>query len=135
MPNWLEMILDSDEKVFELGQPKVDMQELKEVCLDLIIKGWELGVITWLPKGATKDYEERCARVKSNWVEKHMPYITEFNAISYGTPKQLYANKGLINILVDDDEKVRKMWEQPTTQNQLTIDANENIIDVLKGLL
>ena len=131
-PDWLERILAEDETVFATGKPLYDKRELAQTIAELQRKGYEIGVITWLPKDASESYEQRCARVKREWVREHLPTITEFNAIRYGTPKQKFAKQAREVILIDDDDRVRAMWD--TTKQRKSFDAKQNILDFLRDL-
>lgn len=132
--NWLQKIRNEEENVFTLGCALVDMIELKEVCLKLIERGFQIGVITWLPMGASQEYMAICTKEKYYWIRNNMPYVSEFYAQEYGTPKQYAPAKRASEMwLIDDNKEVREMWE--TEKQRKAIDANENIIEALKQIL
>lgn len=130
-PKWLERLLAEDETVFA-GGCLYDKDELADTIMSLQSKGYEIGVITWLPKDATAEYEKRCAQVKREWVREYLPMVSDFNAVSYGKPKQQFAKRAETIILVDDDDRVRAMWDTP--KQRKSIDAKQNIIDILRNL-
>lgn len=133
MENWLEMLRNEEKGAFTLGNALVNMDELKEVCLRLIAKGYQIGIITWLPMGASLEYCEICTKEKREWAEKNMPYISEFYALEYGVPKQYApARRAAKMWLVDDNKEVREMWI--TEKQRKAIDATENIINALVAL-
>lgn len=133
MENWLEMLRNEEKGAFTLGNALVNMDELKEVCLRLIAKGYQIGIITWLPMGASLEYCEICTKEKREWAEKNMPYISEFYALEYGVPKQYAPAKRAKEMwLVDDNKEVREMWI--TEKQRKAIDATENIINALVAL-
>lgn len=133
MENWLEMLRNEEKGAFTLGNALVDMVALKEVCLKLIAKGYQIGIITWLPMGASLEYCEVCTAEKRKWAEKNMPYISEFYALEYGVPKQYApARRAAEMWLVDDNKEVREMWV--TEKQRKAIDATENIINALVAL-
>lgn len=133
MENWLEMLRNEEKGAFTLGNALVNMDELKEVCLKLIAKGYQIGIITWLPMGASLEYCEVCTAEKRKWAEKNMPYISEFYALEYGVPKQYApARRAAEMWLVDDNKEVREMWV--TEKQRKAIDATENIINALVAL-
>lgn len=133
MENWLEMLRNEEKGAFTLGNALVNMDELKEVCLRLIAKGYQIGIITWLPMGASLEYCEICTKEKREWAEKNMPYISEFYALEYGVPKQYApARRAAEMWLVDDNKEVREMWI--TEKQRKAIDATENIINALVAL-
>lgn len=134
LPNWLELLREEREGAFTLGSPKVDMVALREVCELLRAEGWDFGIITWLPIGATKKYCRSCEQEKKEWAKKFMPYITEFYTQVYGVPKQIAPiRQAKTMILIDDNAGVRKTWE--TKKQRKTIDANLDIIAELRKLL
>ena len=133
MENWLEMLRNEEKGAFTLGNALVDMVALKEVCLRLIAKGYQIGIITWLPMGASLEYCEICTKEKREWAENNMPYISEFYALEYGVPKQYApARRAAEMWLVDDNKEVREMWV--TEKQRKAIDATENIINALVAL-
>ena len=133
MENWLEMLRNEEKGAFTLGNALVDMVALKEVCLRLIAKGYQIGIITWLPIGASLEYCEICTKEKREWAENNMPYISEFYALEYGVPKQYApARRAAEMWLVDDNKEVREMWV--TEKQRKAIDATENIINALVAL-
>lgn len=134
MENWLEMLRNEEKGAFTLGNALVNMDELKEVCLRLIAKGYQIGIITWLPMGASLEYCEICTKEKREWAEKNMPYISEFYALEYGVPKQYApARRAAEMWLVDDNKEVREMWI--TEKQRKAIDATTDIIEALGSLL
>lgn len=133
MENWLEMLRNEEKGAFTLGNALVDTVALKEVCLRLIAKGYQIGIITWLPMGASLEYCEICTKEKRRWAENNMPYISEFYALEYGVPKQYApARRAAEMWLVDDNKEVREMWV--TEKQRKAIDATENIINALVAL-
>ena len=134
MKNWLEMLRNEEKSAFTLGKPLVDMDRLKKVCMELIGIGYQIGIITWLPMGASLEYCEVCTEEKRKWAEENMPYISEFYALEYGTPKQYApARRASEMWLVDDSKEVREMWV--TEKQRKAIDANDNIIEALERIL
>lgn len=133
VPQWLELLRSEQEQAFSLGKPLVDMKALAIVCNELINGGWQIGVITWLPMQASADYNDRCTKVKKEWQEKHMPYVSQFHAQIYGVPKQKAVKKSKTMVLVDDNNEVGQMWATPKQRKH--IDAKGDIIVELRKLL
>lgn len=122
---WLNMLRNEDATPYASAKPLVNMQALARVLNNLIAKGWKVGVISWLSKNGTNEYNEKVARVKREWLKKHLKSVNfaTIDIVEYGTPKQLNRN----GILFDD--------EKPNRENWLGVAYNvENIIEVLKGL-
>ena len=122
---WLDMLLNENAKPYEIAKPLVNMRELAKVLNRLIEKGWEIGVISWLAKNGTNDYNKKVANAKIKWLAKHLKSVkfAKIDIVEYGTPKQINRN----GILFDDEKQNRENW--------LGIAYNvENIIQVLREL-
>ena len=74
-------------------------------------KGIKVGIISWLSKTATEDYNRAVEKAKRKWLKKHLKSVNfdEVYIIPYGTPKSTVAVKGAI--LFDDEERNRKEWQ------------------------
>lgn len=132
--NWLDNLQNERNGVFNNLFPLVDMNELAMVCHQLMDNGYSFGIITWLPMGASYEYEHVCEQEKREWANEFMPWVSEFYAQSYGVPKQYAPIKRAQNmVLIDDNTEVRAMWN--TEKQRTSIDATKNIIEELKKLL
>lgn len=132
--NWLDNLRNEREGSFINLRPLVDMNELAMVCHQLMNLGYSFGVITWLPMGASYEFERVCEEEKRAWVEEFMPWVSEFYTQSYGVPKQYAPSKRAAEmILVDDNAEVRAMWN--TEVQRSSIDATQDIIKELRKLL
>lgn len=128
---WLDYLYAENTLPYEIAEPLYDMAELREILNALKIKGYLVAVTSWLSKGSTKDFENATRKAKIEWLNKYgFPY-DELHLVKYGTTKANCTrhHKGY-QILVDDNEKVRKGWNLGDT-----INANENIIPKLKELM
>ena len=122
---WLDMLLNENARPYEIAKPLVNMRELAKVLNRLIEKGWEIGVISWLAKNGTNDYNKKVANAKMKWLAKHLKSVkfAKIDIVEYGTPKQINRN----GILFDDEKQNR--------ENCLGMAYNvENIIQVLREL-
>lgn len=132
--DWLNNLRNEHKGSFINLRPLVDMNELAMVCHQLMNLGYSFGVITWLPMGASYEFERVCEEEKRAWVEEFMPWVSEFYAQSYGVPKQYAPSKRAAEmILVDDNAEVRAMWN--TEVQRSSIDATQDIIKELRKLL
>ena len=93
--------------------------------------GWRIAVTSWLAKDSSPEYDAKVRQAKKNWLNRYdFPY-DEIHLVKYGTTKADCTRKhGGIQILVDDNEKVRNGWHLGDT-----INANENIIPILSSLI
>lgn len=122
---WLDMLLNENARPYEIAKPLVNMRELARVLNRLIEKGWEIGVISWLAKNGTHDYNEKVANAKMKWLARHLKSVkfAKIDIVEYGTPKQINRN----GILFDDEKQNRESW--------LGVAYNvDNIIQVLREL-
>ena len=128
-PNWLDMLHNEDTTPYEKCGVLVDAEELREVLNQFMMLGVKIGVISWSAMNGSKDYNKRTRKAKKNWCDEFFADIfTEFHVVKYGTPKHRVA-KEKDSILIDDNAEVRQAW------NGETIDANENIVCILRELL
>ena len=127
---WLDYLINEDTTPYEVARPLYDMAKLRDILLTLKNIGWKIVVTTWLAKDGTKEYNDRTRVAKLNWLAKYdFPY-DEIHLVKYGTTKANCTRKiGGYQVLVDDNEMVRKGWRLGDT-----INANENILEKLVNL-
>ena len=72
--------------------------------------GIKVGVISWLSKTATEDYNKAVTKAKIKWLKKHLKSVNfdEVHIVPYGTPKSTVAI--CEGILFDDEERNRLEW-------------------------
>ena len=129
--NWLPMLRNEDATPYTVASPLYNMVELNAVLNTLKAQGWKIIVTSWLAKGSTKDYDKEVRKAKKEWLKKYNFPADEIHLVKYGTTKADCTRKYKgYQILVDDNESVRKGW---TLGN--TINANENILTELKKLV
>lgn len=126
--NWLEDLQNKNTRPYEQAKVMLKMNVLARLLNRLQKKGYIIGIVSWLAKNSTQEYNERVTQAKVDWLERHLPSVhwNELHIVEYGTPKQTVVqhNKG---ILFDDEEQNRTNW----TGTAYDVD---NIIEVLKGL-
>ena len=129
--NWLEDLRAYNPRPYEVAEPLYNMAELVFLVGALQMAGWTIAITSWLSKESTPEYDREVRRAKREWLERyHFPY-DEIHLVSYGTTKANCTRKnGGYQVLVDDNEKIRKGWNLGGT-----IDANENILEALWNLL
>ena len=106
--------------------------EVLNAILDIFrLQGWKIAVTTWLAKDATKAFDDMVRASKIAWLQRNDFKYDEIHLVRYGTTKANCTRKnGGLQVLVDDNEQIRKGWHLGAT-----IDANKNIIDELIKLL
>lgn len=128
---WLDYLKESNPTPYIIAEPLYDMVVLTSVLNILKAKGWKIVVTSWLAKDSTKDFDKEVRQAKREWLEEYNFPFDEIHLVKYGTTKANCTRKlGGYQILVDDNEQVRKGWNLGAT-----INANENILDKLIDLL
>ena len=128
---WLEMLRAENPMPYAMAQPMYDMEELVEILEELKEIGWRIAVTSWLSMNSTREYDRMVREAKREWLERYNFPYDEIHLVAYGTTKANCTRKlGGYQILVDDNEKVRKGWTLGDT-----INANENILEELRKLL
>lgn len=129
--NWLEMLRAFNPTPYIKAEPLYDMEELNTLIKALKNEGYIVVISSWLSKDSTKEYDKAVRKAKENWLAQYgFPY-DEIHLVKYGTTKaNTTRHLGGFQILVDDNEKVRKGWHLGAT-----INASKNIIKELKKLL
>ena len=129
--NWLEYLENADTTPYEVALPIYDMEYLNALLTILKKQGWYIVVTTWLAKGGTKEYNDRTRKAKLEWLETYNFPYDEIHIVKYGTTKANCTRKiGGFQILIDDNEEVRKGWNLGDT-----INAKENILKELEKLV
>ena len=108
---WLDMLIAKDETPYACAELMVRLSSLARILNRLQKNGFTIGVVSWLAKNSTDEYDERVTNAKKNWLETHLKSVQfdEIHIVEYGTPKQEIVNypKG---ILFDDEEQNRTNW-------------------------
>jgi hypothetical protein len=122
---WLSMLRASDPTPYRVAKPLVRMQSLARILNRLQRQGYEIGIVSWLSKTSTPDYDEAVTAAKREWLASHLASVKfdSIDIIAYGTPKQ----NGRNGILFDDEARNREAW------TGTAYDVND-ILEVLKAL-
>ena len=126
--NWLDYLLAFDTLPYEIAKPLVKLNSLARILNRLQRNGYKIGIISWLSKSGSDEYNNAVAEVKKNWLRKHLASVKfdEIHIVNYGTPKQVFA-KTANDILFDDEKPNRDNW----TGKAFDVDE---IIEILKGI-
>ena len=125
---WLNDLESENERPYATAKPLIRMSALARVLNRLQKEGYTIGIVSWLSKGGSDDYNEKVTYAKQKWLKQHLASVNfdEINIVKYGTPKSTAVNtQG--GILFDDEEKNRTEW------NGTAFDV-DNIIEILKAL-
>lgn len=127
---WLADLKAENTRPYTEAKPLYDMVALTALLISLKNLGWKIVVTTWLAKDATKAYDNKVRVAKREWLDRYNFPYDEIHMVKYGTTKaDCTRKKGGYQILIDDNEKIRKGWTLGST-----INANENIMEKLANL-
>ena len=128
---WLDYLKESNSTPYIVAEPLYNMEYLNSILGVLKMFGWRVVVTSWLAKDSSKEFDKEVRQAKLDWLDNFdFPY-DEIHLVKYGTTKANCTRKyGGLQILVDDNEKVRNGWSLGTT-----INANEDIIPYLLNLI
>ena len=108
---WLNDLESENERPYATAKPLIRMSALARVLNRLQREGYTIGIVSWLSKGGSDDYNEKVAYAKQKWLKQHLASVNfdEINIVKYGTPKSTAVNvQG--GILFDDEERNRIGW-------------------------
>ena len=125
---WLEELCSKSCKPYAGAAPLIRLQLLARLLNELQRKGWHIGVVSWLSKDSTEEYDLAVTETKKKWLLKHLKSVkwNEIKIVPYGTPKEKVVSKPK-GILFDDEEKNRTNWTGTAYDETM-------IIEVLKAI-
>jgi hypothetical protein len=125
---WLDMLIAKNTLPYEIAKPLIRLSALARVLNRLQKQGYKIGIISWLAKNSTAEYDKAVTEAKEKWLRNHLASVAfdEINIVEYGTPKENFA-KSENDILFDDEKRNRDTW----TGKAFDVDS---IIEILKGL-
>ena len=128
---WLDDLRNYNTRPYEIAKPLYDTDTLNEILDILRGMGWKVVVTTWLAKESTKAYDNAVRKAKIEWLKKYNFPYDEIHLVKYGTTKANCTRKlGGFQVLIDDNEQVRKGWKLGAT-----INAKNNILGNLVDLV
>ena len=131
--NWLPKLRGENPTPYRDAKPLVNMRVLARVLHTLQNEGVDIGIISWLSRNGSEEYNKKVTATKIKWLQVHLGSV-EFNEIHilpYGVPKSTVAQKG--SILFDDEMNNRKEFMTADDSN-MAFDV-DNIIEILKNII
>lgn len=129
--DWLKDLHNENTRPYDIAKPIYDMEILNAILDVLRLQGWRIIITTWLAKNSTEEFKKATRESKKAWLAKYRFPYDEIHLVQYGTTKaDCTRHLGGMQILIDDNEKIRKGWHLGNT-----INANENILTPLINLL
>lgn len=108
---WLDMLRAFDATPYAEAEVMLNMSLLARYLNKLQKLGYGIGIISWLSKYPTPEYDALVTSAKLEWLSQHLASVTfdEIHIVSYGTPKQDFMETDE-DILFDDEEPNRDNW-------------------------
>lgn len=122
---WLDMLRAYDPTPYAKAKPMVNMSALARLLHKAQRLGYEVGIVSWLSKTSTAEYDMAVTEVKVEWLRSHLPSVEwdEVKIVAYGTPKHELCE----GILFDDELYNREMWGEGAYMPS-------EIMELLRGL-
>lgn len=112
--DWLSKLRAYDASPYKDAAPMLRLCSLARVLNKLTRAGYKIGIVSWLSKTSTPEYDAAVADAKRAWLAKHMPSVKwdAVRIVPYGTPKSEVAELDPHDILFDDEENNIIEWEE-----------------------
>ena len=109
--NWLSMLREYDPTPYAEAKVMHNMSILARYMNKAQKMGYRIGVISWLSKTSTVEYDVEVTAAKIEWLHKHLNSVQfdAINIVSYGTPKENFMETDN-DILFDDEQRNRDNW-------------------------
>ena len=126
--NWLDYLMEENTFPYEMAKPLLRLSALAKILNRLQREGFRIGIISWLCKCGTDEYNKKVTAAKEKWLKTHLKSVKfdEINIVKYGTNKDNFRHTDK-DLIFDDEEKNRKNW------GGQAYDVH-NIIEILKGI-
>lgn len=107
---WLDDLIAENTRPYAEAKPLLNLSQLARYIHKAQKMGYIVGVISWLSKSGTPEYNKAVTEVKREWLKKHLPSVEwdEIHIVEYGTPKSTC--RTCPGILFDDEERNLKEW-------------------------
>ena len=129
--NWLDYLINSNPYPYMVAKPLVNLSHMARLIHKAQKAGYKVGIISWLSKSGSEEYDRLVTTTKNEWLKRHLPSVTfdEIHIVKYGTSKASLG-KG---ILFDDEEKNRKEWEEKSGEAYDVTDMLLTLRNILRG--
>ncbi len=127
--NWLAKLINEDATPYTDATPLIRLSILARLLNKAQKNGHKIGIVSWLAKNSTVEYDIKVTNAKIEWLNTHLKsvHFDEIKIGKYGTPKStMVEDKN--GILFDDEEPNRNEWKG------VAHDV-DNIIEILKGII
>ena len=107
---WLDDLIAENTRPYAEAKPLLNLSLLARYIHKAQKMGYIVGVISWLSKSGSPEYNKAVTEVKREWLKKHLPSVEwdEIHIVEYGTPKSTC--RTCSGILFDDEDRNLKEW-------------------------
>lgn len=107
---WLDDLIAENTRPYAEAKPLLNLSLLARYIHKAQRMGYIVGIISWLSKSGSPEYNKAVTEVKREWLKKHLPSVEwdEIHIVEYGTPKSTC--RTCQGILFDDEERNLKEW-------------------------
>ena len=126
--NWLPMLRAFNPAPYEQAKVMVNMRQLARLLNKLQKQGWHIGIVSWLSKQPTKEYDMAVQKAKYTWLYKHLPSVEfdEIKIVAHGTPKATVVEHPN-GILFDDEQPNRIAWKGQAYDEKAILEILKNL--------
>lgn len=126
---WLDCLINGDPTPYAEAKVMHNMSVLARYMNKAQKMGYRIGVISWLSKTSTAEYDAKVTTAKTEWLRKHLNSVQfdAINIVSYGTPKEDFMETDN-DILFDDEQRNRDNWRGNAYEP-------DQILEILKALV
>lgn len=126
---WLDDLINYNPRPYKEATPLINLSLFARYLNQLQALGINIGIVSWLSKNSTDEYDEMVTRAKEKWLRQHLKSVhwDEIHIVAYGTPKQTVVND--IGFLFDDEKPNRENWGEKYTYDE------KEILETLKSWL
>ena len=109
--NWLDKLQAADESPYMNAPVMLNMNTLARYLNRARELGYQIGIISWLSKVSSTEYDMKVTAAKKKWLSNHLHSVAwDFiHIVPYGTPKSTFIVTKE-DILFDDEKPNRDNW-------------------------
>lgn len=109
--NWLDKLQAADESPYMNAPVMMNMNTLARYLNRARELGYKIGIISWLSKVSSTEYDMKVTAAKKKWLSNHLRSVVwDFiHIVPYGTPKSTFIVTKE-DILFDDEKPNRDNW-------------------------
>ena len=124
---WLDDLIAENTRPYAEAKPLLNLSLLARYIHKAQKMGYIVGVISWLSKSGSPEYNKAVTEVKREWLKKHLPSVEwdEIHIVEYGTPKSTC--RTCPGILFDDEQRNLDEWGAGAV-------IASNLLEILRNL-